>query len=104
MSVVTAYVVFADVGEAMRIGRIVVEERLAACINVLAPGTSLYWWEGAVVQSDEVPALLKTTTARADALITRIEELHGYDVPAIVVWPIERLTANFGDWVETVLR
>ena len=104
MSVVTVYVVFADVAEAMRIGRIVVEERLAACINVLAPCTSIYWWEGAVTQSDETPALLKTTLARADALIERIEELHGYDVPAIVVWPIERLAASYGEWVESEVR
>ena len=49
----------------MRIGRTVVEERLAACINVLAPCTSIYWWDGAVEQSDETPALLKTTPGAA---------------------------------------
>ena len=100
----TVYVVFGDRDEALRIGRIVIEERLAACINVLGPCTSLYWWEGAVTQSDEVPALLKTTAARTDALVERIAELHGYEVPAIVVWPIERLTASFGDWVENEVR
>ena len=100
MSVVTVYVVFADVEEAMRIGRTLVEEQLAACINVLAPCTSIYRWEGAVEQSDEAPALLKTTTQAADALIVRLSELHSYEVPAIVVWPIERLPVSFGDWVE----
>ncbi len=104
MSVATVYVVFANADEAMRIGRTVVEDRLAACINVLAPCTSIYWWDGAVVQSDEVPALLKTTVAGADALIERIAELHGYDVPAITVWPIDRLAASFGDWVENQVR
>ena len=104
MSVVAVYVVFADVGEAMRIGRTVVEERLAACINVLAPCTSIYWWEGAVAQSDEAPALLKTTHARVDALIERLADLHSYEVPAIVALPVDRLAASFGDWVETELR
>ncbi len=104
MSVVTVYVVFADVEEAIRIGRIVVEERLAACINVLAPCTSIYRWEGNIVQSDEAPALLKTTLERADLLVGRVSELHSYDVPAIVVWPIERLGASFADWVETEVR
>ncbi len=104
MSVATVYVVFANVDEAMRIGRIIVEERLAACINVLAPCTSIYWWEGAVAQSDEVPALLKTTHSRADALVERIAELHAYEVPAIVVWPVDRLAASFGDWVENEVR
>ncbi|MDQ3080183.1 MAG: divalent-cation tolerance protein CutA [Pseudomonadota bacterium] len=104
MSVATVYVLFADVDEAMHIGRTVVEERLAACINVLAPCTSIYWWDDAVAQSDEVPALLKTTLAGADALVKRIAELHAYEVPAIVVWPVDRLAANFGDWVENEVR
>ena len=104
MSVCTVYVVFPDVDEAMRIGRTVVEERLAACINVLPPCTSIYWWDGAVAQSDEAPALLKTTLARADALVQRLAELHSYEVPAIVVWPIERLDNNYAEWVENELR
>ena len=99
MSVVTVCAIFADADQAMRIGRTVVEERLAACINMLAPCSSLYWWEGAVTEATEVPALLKTTLAQADALIARIIELHSYEVPAIVVWPVERLPASFADWV-----
>ena len=104
MTVVSVYAIFADHDEAARIGRVVVEERLAACINILAPCLSFYWWDGAVQQGDEVPALLKTTSASADALVARIAELHSYDVPAIVVWPIERLSADFGDWVEENVR
>jgi periplasmic divalent cation tolerance protein len=104
VSVATVYVLFANADEAMRIGRTVVEERLAACINVLAPCTSIYWWDSAVAQSDEVPALLKTTRAGADALVERIADLHSYEVPAIVVWPVDRLAASFGDWVENEVR
>jgi len=100
MSVVTVYAVFGDVDEAMAIGRAMIDEQLAACINVLAPCTSIYRWEGKVEQSAETPALFKTTGAAADALIARIAALHSYDVPAIVVWPIDRLSAPFGDWVE----
>ena len=104
MTVVTVYATFADAAEAERIGRTVVEERLAACINLLAPCTSFYWWEGKVTQAAEVPAILKTSLARADALIARITELHSYNVPAIAVWPIERLPASFADWVDVELR
>ena len=104
MTVVTVYTVFADGEEAMRIGRIVVEERLAACINLLGPCTSLYWWEGEVTQATEVPAILKTRLASADALIARIVELHSYDVPAIAVWPVERLPASFADWIAEEVR
>ena len=104
MSVCSVYVVFPDVAEAMRIGRSIVEERLAACFNVFGPCTSIYWWEGAVEQSDETPALFKTTTDRADALVERVAELHSYDTPAIVVWPVDRVLARYGDWVESEVR
>ena len=104
MTVVTVYATFADADEAARIGRTVVEERLAACINILPPCTSIYRWEGAIQQSAEVPALLKTSTSSVDALIARVAELHSYDVPAITVWPVERLSAPFAEWVESEVR
>ena len=104
MTVATVYTVVADHEEAMRIGRTVVEERLAACINMLGPCTSIYWWDGEVKGATEVPAILKTTMAGADALIARITELHSYDVPAITVWPVERLPATFADWVTAEVR
>ena len=104
MSVVVVYTVFANADEAMRVGRTLVEERLAACINVLAPCTSIYWWEGKVEQSDEAPAILKTTIDRADALIERIAELHSYDVPAIVAWPADHTLPVFAEWVESEVR
>ena len=100
MTIAIVYAVFADVDEAMRIGRTVVEERLAACINVLAPCTSIYWWEGKVEQSDEAPAILKTTIDRADTLIARLAELHSYEVPAITVWSADRMPALLAAWIE----
>jgi len=100
MSVVTVYAVFADPAEAQRIGRTMVEERLAACINILGPCRSIYRWEGAIETATEAPALLKTTDLKADALIQRIKELHSYSVPAIAVWPIERLSTDYAEWVE----
>jgi periplasmic divalent cation tolerance protein len=104
VTVLTVYAIFADYDEATRIGRMVIEERLAACIHILAPCTSIYHWDGAVQQAQEVPALLKTSAASADALIARIAELHSYDVPAIVAWPVDRLAAPFHDWVESKVR
>jgi len=100
MTVVTVYAVFADDAEATRIGRQMVEERLAACVNILGPCRSFYRWEGAIESASEIPALFKTTAAQADALIARIAELHSYDNPAIAVWPIAKLQVAYGDWVE----
>jgi periplasmic divalent cation tolerance protein len=100
VSVVSVYCVFANADEAERIGRQMVEERLAACVNVLGPCRSVYRWQGAIETADEVPAIFKTSDLQADALITRIAALHSYEVPAIAVWPIEKLLADYADWVE----
>jgi periplasmic divalent cation tolerance protein len=104
VSVVSVYCVFADGAEAERIGRAAIEERLAACINILGPCRSIYRWHGKVEQASEVPAILKTTTDRADALVARIGELHGYDVPCITVSPVTHLLADYAEWVEDECR
>ena len=100
MSVVSVYCIFASAEEADRIGRMVVEEELAACINILAPCRSIYSWQGAIETAEEVPAILKTSAEAADALISRIDGLHSYDVPCIAVWPIEKLLLSYAEWVE----
>ena len=100
MTIVSVYAVFANQAEAESIGRIVVEERLAACINVLGQCRSIYRWQGTIEQTDEVPAILKTDAAHIDALIARIAELHCYAVPAIVAWPVHTALAAYADWVD----
>jgi periplasmic divalent cation tolerance protein len=107
MSVVSVYVVFANAGEAERIGRIVrivVEEGLAACMNLFGPCRSIYRWQGVIETADEVPAILKTTADSSDALIARIAGLHSYEVPCIAVWPIQKLLLSYSEWVEQVVR
>src|SRR3954464_3911475 len=100
MSVVSIYAVFADAEEAERIGRTVVEERLAACINILGAIRSIYRWQGTIESADEVAAIFKTTQAGADALIARIAGLHSYDVPCIVTWPIDNALQSYREWLE----
>ena len=100
MTVVSIYAVFANAEEAERIGRQMVEERLAACVNLLGSCRSVYRWQGAVETADEAPAIFKTTSAQADSLIARISALHSYDVPCIAVWPIDKLLAPYAVWVE----
>ena len=101
MSVVSVYVLFASSEEAERIGRIVVEERLAACINIFGPVRSIYRWDSAIESAEEVAAILKASDAEADALITRIAGLHSYEVPCIATWPIDKILGAYADWVET---
>ena len=104
MTVVSVYAVFADAEEAERIGRTMVEERLAACVNILGDIRSIYRWQGAVETAGEVAAIFKTTLMSADALISRIAALHSYDVPCVVSWPIDKITVAYADWVEDSVR
>lgn len=100
MSAVSVYVLFANAEEAARIGRTVVEERLAACINILGSVRSIYRWQGSIETADEVAAILKTSQTEADALIMRIAGLHSYEVPCIVTWPIDKLLTSYADWLD----
>jgi periplasmic divalent cation tolerance protein len=97
--IVTVYAVFGSTEEAHRIARILVEERLAACANILAPCRSVYRWQRAIEEADEVPALFKTGAEAAPRLVARIAELHSYDVPAATVWPIAEAVPAYADWV-----
>jgi periplasmic divalent cation tolerance protein len=105
MSIVSVYALFANAEEAERVGRAVIEERLAACVNILGPVHSIYRWKGAIESADEVAAIFKTHHWRSDALIERIAALHSYQVPCIVSWPIDKILGRYADWVEdTVIR
>jgi periplasmic divalent cation tolerance protein len=100
-AIVTVYATFASDEEARRIARILVEERLAACANILGGCHSIYRWQGAIEESAEVAALFKTRADRAEALIARLAGLHSYDVPAAVVWPIADAVSSYAAWVES---
>ncbi len=97
--IVSVYVLFASAADAERVGRAMIETRRAACVNILPPCRSIYRWNGAIETSDEVPAIFKTTADRADDLVAALADAHGYDVPAIAVWPVERAWAAYADWV-----
>ena len=86
--------------KAAELARTLVEENLAACGNILPSLRSIYRWKGSIEQADEVAAILKTTAAGADALVTRIAALHSYDVPCIVTWPIDKVLGSYAEWVE----
>lgn len=104
MSIMSVYAVFASAEEAERIGRTTVEERLAACVNILGPVRSIYRWKGTIETADEIAAIFKTHHWNGDALIERIAALHSYDVPCIESWPIDRILRPYADWVEDSVR
>ena len=97
--VLFVYVTAGDLAEAERIGEAVVDERLAACANILEGMRSIFRWEGSVQKGREAVLILKTREDLLDALKDRIVELHGYELPCIVAWPITAGHAPFLDWV-----
>ncbi|HEX8640896.1 MAG TPA: divalent-cation tolerance protein CutA [Allosphingosinicella sp.] len=97
--IVSVYATFGSDEEAHRIARAVVEERLAACANILGPCHSIYRWQGKIEEAEEIAAIFKTRADAAPRLVARIADLHSYDVPAAVVWPIEQGLRPYLDWV-----
>ena len=86
--------------ESKRIGKKVVEERLAACANVIPNIASFYWWKGVLEEGSESILLLKTKKSNLETLIKRIKELHSYENPAIIALPIEKGSKLYLKWIK----
>ena len=84
---------------AERLAGLLVEKRLAACVNVLAPCRSVYRWQGAVRHDEEHPMLIKTTAERYPALEQALRSGHPYELPEIIAVPIERGLPAYLEWV-----
>jgi len=87
------------VGQAMSVARVLVNERLAACVNVLPAMTSIYRWEGAVQQDDEEQVVIKTSTDRLADLESRLRQLHPYELPEFLVITADAGAEAYLKWV-----
>lgn len=85
--------------DAETLARTLVEEHLAACVNVLQPMTSIYRWKGAVETASERQLLIKTDKSRLTLLRDRITALHPYDVPEFLVIPIAGGSEGYLHWI-----
>jgi len=100
--VTAAVVVLSTAGtrdEAERLATALVEERLAACVNLVPEITSIYRWQGEVERAGEVLMVIKTRRALASRLIARLRELHSYDVPEAIVLPIAAGARPYLAWL-----
>ncbi len=100
----SVYVTAPDHETALKISRAIVEERLAACANILGPMTSVYRWEGKVMEEGEVAFIAKTIEAQLPPLMARIKALHPYQVPCIVAWPIAAGHQPYLDWISAEVK
>lgn len=83
------YITTSSLEEAEKIGKTLVEERLAACVNIIPEIHSFYWWEGKLCRDKEAVLLAKTTWEKKEELIKRVKEIHSYTLPGIIVLPVE---------------
>lgn len=91
--------------EARRIARALVEQRLAACVNILkVPVRSIYRWKGKVESAKESLLIIKSSRKRFGALQNAIKKLHSYDVPEIIALPIERGSFDYLAWLAESIR
>ena len=93
-----------DRASAEKLADALIEARVAACINILAPCLSVYRWKGTVQHDEEHPVLIKTSAARYPVLEQAIRALHPYELPEIVAVPIERGLTAYLDWVAAETR
>jgi len=104
MAINLIYITTKNKAEAERIGRILVEERLAACVNIIDGMNSIYRWEGKLMQDTETVLIAKTVQDKVSVLTERVKALHSYDCPCVVALPIHDGNESFLDWVAEEVR
>jgi periplasmic divalent cation tolerance protein len=90
--------------EAARIGRTLVEERLAACATLIPAAQSIYRWQGRIETAEETLLLLKTEADRLAALEARLTEIHSYETPEFLALPVEAASHPYLEWLHACLR
>ena len=85
--------------EGERIGRKLVETKLAACVNIIPHLYSIFFWQGKIVEEGEFLMLIKTMPDRMEELIKKIKKIHSYDVPEIIALPVVSGSSDYIKWV-----
>lgn len=98
-----AFTTFANEADAARVARVLLEERLVACANLLPGARSLYHWQGAIADEREVVVLLKTRKQDWAALLSRLHDLHPYETPELVAVRIAAGAPRYMEWLEAQL-
>jgi periplasmic divalent cation tolerance protein len=96
---VLVYTTYPSLVEAEKSGLALVEQGLAACVNILPGMRSIYRWKGAIEAADEVVMIIKTRAALAERVTAAVKAGHSYDTPAVVVLPVTGGNQSFIDWI-----
>ena len=96
---VFVYTTYPSIVEAEEAGRALVEQHLAACVNILPGMISHYRWQGALERAEEVVMLIKTRASLAEAVRAQVKARHSYQTPAILVLPIDSVDRTYLAWL-----
>ena len=91
-------------GEARKIADLLLNERKAACVNIVPKVESLYWWQGNIESAQEYLLIVKTNTAKLKEITDLIKKVHTYEVPEIIALPIIGGNEDYIKWLDTILE
>ncbi|MBU4534918.1 MAG: divalent-cation tolerance protein CutA [Euryarchaeota archaeon] len=94
------YITTSSKEESTRIGKKLVQDRLAGCVNIQGDVKSFYYWEGNIEEDAESVLLVKTKTSKVEKIIKRVKELHSYENPCIVALPIINGSPEYLNWLK----
>lgn len=89
--------------EAKKAGKILIEERLGSCVNILKSYSSIYKWQGKLIEESEYILIVKTNDKNVEALEKKLKEIHPYQVPEIARIKIDKINKEYESWSKTVL-
>ncbi|MFX1302784.1 MAG: divalent-cation tolerance protein CutA [Promethearchaeota archaeon] len=93
-----------NIEEGQRIAKILVENKLAACVNIIRNILSIYRWKGKIEEDDEHLLLIKTTKENSESIIDKINEIHSYEIPECIGFKIEKGSESYLNWIKEVVE
>jgi len=103
MNEIVIFITSGNQEEAKKLARVLVEEKLAACVNILSGVESLYWWKDKIESSKEWMLVVKTQRKMVNRVVKRVKEIHSYEVPEIIALPIVEGNKDYLQWISDAL-
>ncbi len=103
MNEIVIFITSGSEEEAKKLARVLVEEKLAACVNILSGVESLYWWKGKIESSKEWMLVVKTQGKMVNKVVKRVKEIHSYEVPEVIALPIVEGNKDYLQWISDTL-
>lgn len=99
VQIIFSYIVCKNKAEAKKIGKVLLQEKLTACVNILDNMNSMYWWKGKLVEDKETVLIAKTTKRLFPALSRKVKSIHSYEVPCILQIPVTGGNKEYVNWL-----